>query len=201
MKTVLMMVIVVGACGGSKPAATTHDDTDVRNRQLSHMGGTHQMGQKTEKKEGGMAAVSPELARFHDTLAPRWHAAHGPQRMADTCGAIMRFHREAEAIAAVRQPGKADASAWSSGGRKLTEAVAALDATCKSKDATAFEPAFERVHETFHVLMEVVGGHDEHGKGEHDEHAKDDNKDADKKDADKKDSDKNDADKSDADKH
>jgi hypothetical protein len=180
MKTVLIMVIVVGACGGSKPAATTHDDTDVRNRQLSHMGGKHQMGPKGEKKEGGMAAVSPELAKFHDTLAPRWHAAHGPQRMADTCDAIMRFHREAEAIVAARAPAGAEAPAWSAGGRKLTEAVAALDATCKSKDATAFEPAFERVHDSFHVLMEVVGGHDEHGKGEHGEHgehAKDDKKD------------------------
>jgi hypothetical protein len=176
----LIMVIVLGACGGSKPAATTHDDTDVRNRQMSHMGGKHEMGHKGEKKEGGMAAVSPELARFHDTLAPRWHAAHGPQRMADTCDAIMRFHREAEAIVAARPPDKADPPAWSGGGRKLTEAVAALDATCKSKDATAFEPAFERVHESFHALMEVLGGHeghDEHGKGEHEEHAKDDKKD------------------------
>jgi hypothetical protein len=127
-----------------------------------------------------MAAASPELARFHDTLAPRWHAAAGPQRMTDTCEAIVRFHREAEAVAAARPPDKADASAWSSGGRKLTEAVVGLDATCKSKDAVAFEPAFERVHETFHGLMEVVGGHDGHdehgmghGKGEHGEHGKD----------------------------
>jgi hypothetical protein len=199
MKTVLMMVIVVGACGGSKPAATTHDETDVRNRQMGQMGGKHQMGHKGEKKEGGMAAASPELARFHDTLAPRWHAAHGSQRMTDTCDAILRFHREAEAIAAARAPGKADASAWSTGGRKLTEAVVALDSTCRSKDAAAFEPAFQRVHEIFHGLMEAAGGHEEHGKGEHDddkdeygdkndehgegeheEHAKDDKKDGDK---------------------
>ena len=170
MKTVLMMAIVVGAaCGGSKPGSSAHDGADVRDRQLSHMGGDHQMGRKGDKEGGTMADLSPELARFHDTLAPRWHAEHGPQRMADTCSAIQQFHRRAEAIAGAPAPSKGDAVAWSTGGRKLTEAVAALDATCRGKDATAFEPAFERVHETFHGLMEAAGGHEEHGKGEHDD--------------------------------
>jgi hypothetical protein len=175
MKTVLMMVIVVGAaCGGSRPGSSAHDESDTRDRQLSHMGGDHQMGDdKKRDKKDPMADLSPELARFHDTLAPRWHAERGPQRMADTCSAIQQFHRGAEAIAGAPAPSNGDRAAWSTGGRKLTEAVAALDSTCRSKDATAFEPAFQRVHETFHGLMEAAGEHEEHGKGEHDDDDKD----------------------------
>jgi len=174
MKTVLMMVIVVGAaCGGSRPGPSAHDESDARNRQLSHMGGDHQMAHKGDKKADTMADLSPELARFHDTLAPRWHAERTPQRMADTCSAIQQFHRGAEAIAGAPAPSKSDRAGWSTGGRKLTEAVAALDSTCRSKDATAFEPAFQRVHEIFHGLMEAAGGHEEHGKGEHDDDDKD----------------------------
>jgi hypothetical protein len=174
MKTALTAVIIaVAGCGGAaKPGSGTRsgDDSDSRDRAMSHMGGDHQtghMGKMGEKREGEMADMPPQLARFHDTLAPRWHAAHGPQRIADTCTAIPQFHADAEAIAVAEPPTKGDPGAWSKGGKKLTEAVVALDTTCKSKDAEAFETAFARVHETFHGLMEAAGGGDEHGKGEH----------------------------------
>jgi len=139
---------------------------------MSHMGGDHQMGsagQRGKGEHGEMGGMPPQLARFHDTLAPRWHAAQGPQRMADTCAALPEFHRDAEAISAADAPKQGDAVAWSTGGKKLTEAVAALGAVCRSKDADAFDPAFARVHEIFHGLMEAVGAHDEHGKGDDDD--------------------------------
>lgn len=120
--------------------------------------------------------MPPVLAKFHDTLAPRWHAAQGPQRMADTCAALPELHRDAEAIAAAEAPKQGDPVAWSMGGKKLTEAVAALGATCRSKDADAFEPAFARVHETFHGLMEAAGGHDgddDDHDDDHDDHGDD----------------------------
>jgi hypothetical protein len=135
------------------------------------MGGTGQMGKKGEHEEMGMP---PQLVKFHDALAPRWHADKGPQRMADTCAALPELHHDAEAIAAAEAPKQGDAVAWSTGGKKLTEAVSALGATCRSQDADAFEPAFARVHEIFHGLMEATGGHDEHGKGAHDGGADDD---------------------------
>jgi hypothetical protein len=192
MKTVLMTVsIAAAACGGAtKRGSTSADDPDGRDRAMSHMGGDHQMGHgKSGEKHGEMSEVPPQLTRFHDTLAPRWHAAHGPQRTADTCAAIPQFHADAEALAVAEAPSKGDPAAWSRSGRKLTEAVVALEVTCKSKDAEAFETAFARVHETFHGLMEAAGGHDEHGKGEHDEdgekdgeHDKDDKGDKDEKD-------------------
>ena len=149
MKTVLMTVsIAVAACGGAtKRGSTSSDDPDSRDRAMSHMGGDHQMGRgKAGEKHGD--ETPPQLTRFHDTLAPRWHAARGPQRTADTCAAIPQLHANAEAIAVAEAPTKGDAAAWSRNGKKLTEAVVALELTCKNKDAEAFETAFARVHET-----------------------------------------------------
>ncbi len=101
-----------------------------------------------------------ELARFHDTLAPRWHAEKGPRRMKDTCDAIPTFQADADALAKAPPPHGTDASLWANGTKELADAVAALDTTCKGNDAAAFEPAFERVHKGFHGLMAVAGDHD-----------------------------------------
>jgi hypothetical protein len=177
MKTArIIVIVVVAACGGTaKPGSSgkSQDDPDGRDRAMSHMGGDHQMKNMGDKHEAE-TDMPPQVAKFHDTLAPRWHAEHGPQRMADTCAAIPQFHADAEAISGAEPPSKGDAGAWSKGGKKLTETVAALDATCRSKDAEAFEAAFERVHEAFHGVMEAGGGHDEHGKDEKAEPGKDD---------------------------
>ena len=170
MKTVLTVIFAVAACGGApKGSSTSPDDSDSRNRGMSHLGDDHQMGGAGHMGKGahGEQGMPPQLVKFHDTLAPRWHAAQGPQRMADTCAALPELHHDAEAIAAAEAPKQVDAVTWSTGGKKLTEAVAAVGATCRSKDADAFEPAFARVHETFHGLMEAAGGHDDE-KGEHD---------------------------------
>lgn len=165
MKTALSIAMVVfAACGGAATGAKSPDESDARNRQMDHIGGDHQMGHGHAGEMGkhDEETMPPQLARFHDALAPRWHAAPGPQRMADACAAIPEFHHDAEAIAGAAPPSKGDASAWSRGGKQLTAAVAALDATCKNKDAEAFEPAFQRVHETFHGLLEAAGEHEKH---------------------------------------
>lgn len=142
----MFVLVLAAACGSkSKPADTT----------AKTMSGEH----------GNM---SPELTKFHDVLKPRWHAEKGPQRMTDTCGAVAEFGADADALTKNPSPG-ADAAAWTTGTKELTEAVVALDGTCKANDATSFEPAFERVHKGFHALMELGGGHME-AHGEHDGH-------------------------------
>ncbi len=93
--------------------------------------------------------MSPALTKFHDVLSPRWHAEKGAKRMTETCGAIAEFQASAAEVA----------------NKGLSDAVIALEATCKANDATAFEPAFEKVHATFHALMEAPGKDDHH---EHD---------------------------------
>ena len=143
MKTALTFVLVLAAaCGGgkSKPAPTT---------------------EAKQMAPGGEMNMPPELAKFHDVLAPRWHAEKGPKRMADTCSAVGELQADADAIAKATPPAGADAAKWGTGAKSLTDAVVALDGTCKANDATAFEPAFAQVHNSFHVMLEAGGGHPE----------------------------------------
>lgn len=140
MKTALTFAFLVfAACGGKKAAEPTTST-------------------KTSDEHGTMM---PEIAKFHEVLSPRWHADKGPKRMTDTCGALGEFHANADALVAVTPPAGADASVWSVKTKELGDAVGALDVTCKANDAAAFEPAFERVHNGFHAVMEVSGGHHE----------------------------------------
>jgi hypothetical protein len=149
MKTALTFAFVLlAACGGKKSAPTTATP-------------------KTAGDEHG--AMMPEVAKFHDVLAPRWHAEKGAKRMADTCGAMAEFQANADALTKAAPPAGADGAAWTGKTQELTAAVGALDGTCKANDATAFEPAFERVHNGFHAVMEAAGGHKEGAEGEHHE--------------------------------
>ena len=122
-----------------------------------------------EAKAGGdeHANMPPELAKFHDVLAPRWHAAKGSERMKSTCDAMPDFTKSATAIA-IATPPKGSEDMWTDRAGKLASALQDLDATCKANDATKFEPAFEAVHVSFHGLMEAAGG--EHHE-EHEDHA------------------------------
>lgn len=169
-----MVALVAAACGGTaKPDSTAKPEVG-EGAHPSAMGEGHQteghgMGEGHQKGHGGEKhemAMPPQIVKFHDTLAPRWHAKPGTQRMTDTCAAMPEFRADASAIAAAQAPPSSDSAAWSTRGKQLSDAVGALEATCKGKDAVAFEPAFERVHSTFHGLMEVAGG-SEHGKAEH----------------------------------
>lgn len=154
MKTALIgMLVAAVACGGK-----TAPDQGAKSSEMGQDGAKHEKGEK-----GEMANVPPSIAKFHDTLGPRWHAPQGPQRMTDTCAAIGQLQADAAAIVAAPLPSGADATAWSASGKQLTEAVAALDATCKAKDAAAFEPAFTQVHKSFHHAMEASMMHGEHG--------------------------------------
>jgi hypothetical protein len=180
MPTVVVAVVLWGfviaaalACGGAAKSDSTTPLDSARISQnhdmhMGQMGKTGQMGKMGEAKEmDEMAAMPPEVKKFHDTLAPRWHAEHTPQRMTDTCAAIPQFHADADAIAASTPPGGASAADWAANAKQLTEAVAALDATCKASDAAAFEQSFALVHSHFHGLMAAAGdSHEEHGKPE-----------------------------------
>ncbi len=132
MRTLAIAILVAAACGGKQatPPGEHHED---------------------HADEHG--TMTPELAKFHDVLAPRWHASKGEQRMSDTCGAVPEFRTDAEAIA--KAPPAGDAATWTTRTQELTDAVSALDATCQSHDATAFELAFTKVHASFHAVMEA----------------------------------------------
>jgi len=154
MNTALIAALVLGAiaCGGG--GAKPDPAAEPMNVQKHEVGAHAPAGEHEE--HGKMPAA---ISKFHDTLAPRWHADKGPQRMADTCAALPQLHSDAAAVVAAPAPEGADPAVWSAGGTQLDAAVTALEAPCKANDAAAFEPAFERVHTSFHHVMEAGGGH------------------------------------------
>ena len=142
-RTLTLVFVLAAACGGKKAAPATAE---------------HGMHEE-------MANMPPEMAKFHDVLAPRWHADKGPQRMKDTCAALPDFQADADAIAKATPPTGANADSWSTSSRQLVDAVAGLDTPCKANDAAAFEAAFQKVHDSFHGLMAAAGMHHEGMEG------------------------------------
>lgn len=144
-------------CGNKSAPESTLSPSD------RGFGQSHAAGSGSAAGESGTTAAAA-VSRFHDTLAPRWHAERSPQRMTDTCAVTAQLRSEAAAIAAATPPAGADAAGWAGATKQLGEAVTTLEAACKTSDAAGFEPAFASVHERFHGVMEAAGGH-------HDEHA------------------------------
>lgn len=157
MKTALigfLFTVAIGCGGGSPPGASASEPLESSRVNQQHAEGKKAPVEQHEAE----ASLPPEVKRFHETLAPRWHAEHTPQRMTDTCGATGQFHADATAIVDAAAPKGADPQAWASSGHDLDAAVADLDKACQGKDATAFEAAFEKVHHSFHRVMEAGGG-------------------------------------------
>jgi hypothetical protein len=158
----LATVLAAAACGGKKPAPATTTTTQQAEGHEGHEGGG-----------GEHEGMPTEMTKFHDVLAPRWHAEKGPQRMKDTCAALPEFHADADAIAKATPPVKANADTWTTSTRALVESVNGLDPVCKANDSAKFEAAFHKVHESFHGLM-AAGGvgekHEEQAKGGEHEH-------------------------------
>ncbi|HEU4729494.1 MAG TPA: hypothetical protein VFT22_16450 [Kofleriaceae bacterium] len=159
------MLTAAAACGGARTSDSTapfETGRPIQRHEVGHMGDKEHMGKGEQGEMAEMEAMPPELRKFHETLAPRWHAPHGPKRMADTCAAMPQLHSDADAIAAASPPSGATAD-WAGNAKQLVAAVAALDAPCKASDEAAFEQAFMAVHDRFHGLMAASGhGHDEH---------------------------------------
>src|SRR5687768_14592150 len=132
------LVLVLSACGGGKKSAP---DTTTTAQQGE--GGQVSAGHE----EGHPHEMPAEMTKFHDVLAPRWHAEKGPQRMKDTCAAVPEFRSTGDALAKATPPTKANADTWTKGTRALVDSIGELEATCKANDATKFEAAFHKVHE------------------------------------------------------
>ena len=155
-KTLLMVLAALAAGSGCGARSDPSAPLEAARNPQTHDTRRRDPGKGAMAGEADeIAAMPPELQKFHAVLAPRWHAQRGPERTADTCGAIAEFRAEAEALVAAPAPAGRDAAAWSAGGKQLAEAVAALDATCQARDAAGFEPAFAQVHDRFHGLLEA----------------------------------------------
>jgi hypothetical protein len=125
----LVIVLVLASCGSKQP-----EPAAAQQKQL----------------------MTPEMVTFHGVLEPHWQAAPGPQRMKDSCAALPDFHRDADAIATATPPVAVNADTWTTATKQLVDAVGGLDAACKTIDPAQFDPALEKVHEAFRVLMSAA---------------------------------------------
>jgi hypothetical protein len=157
MRTMLTFVVLVAAaCGGKKTPATSGPTGTGAGATATSGAGEH-------------ANMGPEMTRFHDVLAPRWHADKGDKRKADTCASVPDFKSNAAALANSAPPPSAEAASWSTATQELTVAVGGLEAACASSP-NDFEAAFERVHTIFHAVMELGEAKGDHAGGEHSGH-------------------------------
>jgi hypothetical protein len=160
MKTLSLLAALAIACGGADPADST---TPAAAEPPAAEPAKHE----------GHGKLTPELEAFHDLLSPRWHAAPGEQRRADTCAVIADFRTRSAAIKTAAAPAGAEAAAWTEAGSSLEQSVADLATACGDSDLARFDTAFEAVHTRYHHAMElVVGEHDMRGGhgGEHEGH-------------------------------
>lgn len=159
---ILTLVVTLAACGGKKAEPAKTAEPTAAGHPASGSGG----GSNAEPAPEPTQQPPPaEVTKFHDLLAPLWHAAKGAKRLHDTCHAVPDFRANADAIAKVTTPAKTNADTWTTGTRALVDAVTKLEAACKAKDATKMEAAFAKLHEVFEGLMAQAGV--EHKEGEH----------------------------------
>src|SRR5512135_900246 len=109
----IFFVAILAACGGKHSAPAT-GPAGGGGGSASMMGMQH---------EGEHDEMSPELKKFHDALAPRWHAAKGAQRQKDTCNAVPELTTDADAIGKATPPTTANADTWTAGTRSLVDAM------------------------------------------------------------------------------
>ena len=145
----IVFVALLAACGSKQPPTAN-----------GAVGSGSNAAEKKAEHAEMMKTMPAAMGKFHDVLAPRWHAAAGDARRTDTCGAIGDFKADADELGKATPPTTANADTWTNGTRALVAAVADLEASCKANDAAQFETAFSRVHDAFHALMAAAGGHD-----------------------------------------
>ena len=154
MKTIAAILFTFAAVSGCKKSEPAKSD----------------QGSAAEATSSGSAAVphhahhlhvGAELQKFQDALGDKWHEPKGDQRRKDACDAASALASAAGDIAKAPTPASIDATKWSDGVKTLVDAVGKLQTACGGTDAAAFETAYDGVHNSFHTLIGLEGGHHE----------------------------------------
>jgi hypothetical protein len=129
---------VLVACGGSSPPAT-HEEHSAEQEH---------------------AALPDAISRFHDVLAPLWHAEAGEARTERTCGSIDSLRARVEEVRTTPPPAAAegDPAGWQVATDSLGQSVEELGTECAAEGRPAFEERLAAVHEAFHALAERAHG-------------------------------------------
>lgn len=147
MRSVLFSVAILAACGGkSAPATSTATSEPAGNHDGEH----HHHKFPTE------------LGAFHDKLAPLWHADTGQARIDQTCAATGELDALAANVKQAPPPSGVDPIKWGVKADALVESVFKLSAACGDATRATFEPDFERVHSSFHGMIELLPATEEH---------------------------------------
>ncbi len=113
---------------------------------------SHGEAHEGEPEHAHGAAGGP-VDKFHEQLAPLWHAPESPQRVTDTCAAAGTLHGLANDIVKAGAPEGA-APDYLDAAQKLVDAVAALHVECGTAERKEFGARFAAVHEAFHGVAE-----------------------------------------------
>lgn len=148
MKRLLIVTIVLAACGGSEKPAPKDNDPAAKPAMDEH------------------DKLTPELTAFHDVLKPLWHQDKGEAQVTATCDAGADLQAKAKAVTAAAVPAGVDAAQWQQLTLGLEKSVDKLIAICGA-DRSGFDAAFADVHTAFHAAMGAQMGesHDEHMEG------------------------------------
>lgn len=122
------------------------------NEQTNNLSNTH----KGEHADGKAEAhdFPPDVAAFHDVMAPLWHAPAGEQRAQETCVQSSQLVANVSIIQQSGTPANVKADKWSQAVTSLTQAVTELEQQCDDKNSP--EPALGEVHEAFHHLVKLL---------------------------------------------
>jgi len=129
----VVSTVAVGCGHSNPPAVAAHDEH----------------GEHGEHK-GDHPKLTGAPHAFHETLAPLWHAAKGPDREQKTCDAVPTFEQRAADVQ--KESGDGDVAA-----RALVASVADLKTECAKPagSRTDFEAKLAGVHDAFHKVVEA----------------------------------------------
>jgi hypothetical protein len=147
---VLVLSASTSACGSRSKSADA-----VPAAQQPPAAGGHEGHEGHEGGEHAHAhgADGSALHKFHEQLAPLWHAPESPQRVTDTCNAAAGLHGLAGEIVKAGPPAGAPAD-YADTAKKLEAAVATLHDECGTPERKDFAAKFAAVHDAFHALAE-----------------------------------------------
>jgi hypothetical protein len=160
----LAILLPLSGCGSKSstdtlptaPAPTSEAEPAGHEAHEGHEGGEAHEGHGGEGHEGGgehHGAPGGPIDKFHEQLAPLWHAPESPKRVTDTCAAAGTLHGLANDIV-MAGAGEGTAPDYLDATHKLVDAVAALHKECGTADRKDFAAKFAAVHEAFHAVAE-----------------------------------------------
>ena len=151
-----VLALASAACGGgtTPPAATPgHEAHEHGPGGHEHHGEGHGHHGKEHDEHQGLPAPVKDL---HETLAPVWHMAKGPERAAKTCEKALAMHDKSVVIQNAPKPEHAKEAEWKAAVGELVASGKALVTECEKEGRPALDERFTAFHERFHKVVEQL---------------------------------------------